>query len=267
MEGKLTKRFSYYLKIWWMMSRNSFLIWLRNGKILSIVLTGKILRFIFFFLFLYFLIVGAGSLVGYNTNQIIFFFLTFNIVDVVCQFLFRQVYSFRTLIVNGDFDFILLKPVNVLFRSLLGGADVMDLLTIPPLILVTIYFANLLHPSLSQIILYIVLLLNAFVIATSFHIAVLAFGIITLEVDHIVMIYRDLTNLGKLPIDIYKQPLKGILTYLIPVGLMMTIPAKAMFGMVGMGAVALSFAVGLLVFYLSLKIWNFALKKYTSASS
>ena len=249
------------------MSKNSFLVWLRNGKILALFLTGKILRFVFFFLFLYFLIVGAGSLVGFNTNQIIFFFLTFNIIDVVCQFLFRQVYSFRTLIVNGDFDFILLKPINVLFRSLLGGADVMDLLTIPPLLLITIYFANLLHPTFSQSILYLVLLLNAFIIATSFHIIVLAFGIITLEVDHTVMIYRDLTNLGKLPVDIYKQPIRGILTYLIPVGLMMTIPAKAMFGMVGMSAVLLSFAVGLLVFYLSLKLWKFALRKYTSASS
>lgn len=249
------------------MSKNSFLVWLRNGKILSLFLAGKILRFIFFFLFMYFLVIGAGSLAGYNTNQIIFFFLTFNIVDVICQFLFRQVYSFRTLIVNGDFDFILLKPVNVLFRSLLGGADVMDLITIPPLLIVTIYFANLLHPSFSQSVLYVLLLINSLIIATAFHIAVLSLGIITLEIDHLVMIYRDLTNLGRLPIDIYKQPLQGILTYFIPVGLMMTIPAKVLFGLTSPGVILLSFVVGIIIFYISLRFWNFALRKYTSASS
>jgi ABC-2 type transport system permease protein len=263
----MADRFAYYLKIWWTMSKNSFLVWLKNGKVLSLFLTGKILRFVFFTLILYFLVSGAGSLAGFNTNQIIFFFLTFNIVDVICQFLFRQVYSFRTLVVNGDFDFMLLKPISVLFRSLLGGADVMDLMTIPPLLVVTIYFANLMHPSALQVILYLLLLINSLVIATAFHIAVLALGIITLEIDHLVMIYRDLTNLGRLPIDIYKQPLQGALTYIIPVGLMMTIPAKAMFGLVSTGGIILSFFIGIVVFYISLRFWNFALRKYTSASS
>lgn len=263
----MADRFSYYLKIWWMMSRNSFLIWLKNGKVLTIVLTGKVLRFIFFTLILYFIVSGAGSVASFNSNQIIFFFLTFSIVDVVCQFFFRQVYSFRTLIVNGDFDFILLKPVNVLFRSLLGGADIMDLMTIPPILIATIYFANLMHPTLLQVALYILLLINSLIVATAFHIAVLSIGIITLEVDHLVMIYRDLANLGRLPVDIYKQPLQGVITYVIPVGLMMTLPAKVLFGLASPSVIVFSFIIGIVIFFASLRLWKFALRRYTSASS
>jgi ABC-2 type transport system permease protein len=124
-----------------------------------------------------------------------------------------------------------------------------------------------LGPSAGQVILYIILIANGLVIATAFHIAVLSLGIITLEIDHTIMIYRDLTNLGRLPIDIYKQPLKGILTYLIPVGIMVTLPAKAMMGLVTPVGVAMSFALGFIMMMLTLRFWKLALRQYTSASS
>jgi ABC-2 type transport system permease protein len=81
------------------------------------------------------------------------------------------------------------------------------------------------------------------------------------------MIYRDLMNLGRFPVDIYKQPLQGILTYLIPVGIMITLPAKALMGLVSLPGVLLSFVLGVVALHFSRRFWNFALTKYTSASS
>jgi len=239
------------------------------GQKLAIMffLTGKIMRFVFFFGFLFFLIVGTKTLVGYDSNQVIFFFLTFNFVDVVAQFFFREVYRFRPKIVSGDFDLTLIKPINPLFQSLAGGADVMDLVTIPPLLFAVFYVGSLLNPSLLHVAFYVLLLLNSLLIATAFHILVLALGIITMEVDHTIMIYRDLTSLGRFPVDIYRQPLQGFLTYLVPVGLMITLPAKALMGLVSLPGVLASFGLGLTAVFVSLRFWNFALKKYTSASS
>jgi len=234
---------------------------------LSFFLTGKILRFIFFFGFLFFLLKGSGSLAGYTSNQIIFFYLSFNLIDVVTQFLFREVYSFRPMIVNGDFDLVLVKPINALFRVLMGGADVIDLFTIPPIVILTIYYGALLSPTLPQIILYLILLFNSFLIATAFHIIILSMAIITLEIDHAVMIYRDITSLGRLPTDIYKEPLKAFLTYIIPVGVMMTVPGKVLMGLASPAGILIAFLVGVLFIFISLKFWNFATTKYTSASS
>jgi ABC-2 type transport system permease protein len=256
-----------YLKIWWMMSRNSFSMVLGQRLALSFFLTGKILRFIFFFGFLFFLLKGSGSLAGYTSNQIIFFYLSFNLIDVVTQFLFREVYSFRPMIVNGDFDLVLVKPISALFRVLMGGADIIDLITIPPIIILTIYYGSFLGPTLPQIILYLVLLFNSFLIATAFHIIILSMAIITLEIDHSVMIYRDITSLGRLPIDIYKEPLKAFLTYIIPVGVMMTVPGKAIMGLATPVGILIAFLVGILFIFISLKFWNYATTKYTSASS
>ena len=259
--------FKRYLQIWWLMSRNSFMAWLSQRGFATMILVGKLLGFGFFFAFIYFILKGTGTLAGYSINQTIFFFLTFKLVDVIPQFLFREVYRFRPLIVTGNFDLILAKPISPLFRSLMGGADILDLITIPPLIILVYLVGKSLGPTPVEVFSYLLLVLNGLLIATAFHITVLALGIITLEIDHTAMIYRDLINLGRLPIDIYREPLRGILTYLIPVGIMMTLPAKALMGLVSPIGIILSFAMGVIVVLVSIRFWNFALTKYTSASS
>ena len=250
-----------------MMSKNSFIQVLINKFGATVFLTGKILRFGFFIAFIIFLLKGTQNLAGYNLTQTIFFFLTFNLVDVLSQSLFREVYRFRPLVISGGFDLVLTKPISPLFRSLMGGADVLDFFTIPPLIFAVVVIGRTLDPTLAASSYYILLVVNGLLLATAFHIVVISLGIITLEIDHTIMIYRDLTNLGRFPIDIYQEPLRGILTYLIPVGIMVTLPAKALMGFVSPQGVIVSFAVGLAALYSATKIWSFALKKYTSASS
>ena len=84
------KSLGRYFKVWWMMSKNSFIQVLINKFGASVFLTGKILRFGFFIAFIIFLLRGTGSLAGYNITQTIFFFLTFNFVAVFSKFLFRR---------------------------------------------------------------------------------------------------------------------------------------------------------------------------------
>lgn len=261
------KRFAYYFKIWLMMSRNSFLMVLNQKSVLFVFLAGKIIRFVFQIAFLYFLVTGSQTLAGYNSTQAILFLLTYMIIDATAQFFFREVYRFRTYVASGDFDLILVKPVNSLFRVLMGGADVIDLITLPPLFAAIIYVGSLLSPAPFQIILYLLLLITGFLITTAFHIIVMSLGIITLEVDHTIMIYRDVTNMGRFPVDIYKEPLKSILTFIVPVAIMMSLPAKALLGFASFGAIICAIIISAMFLFLSLRFWNLALKRYTSASS
>ena len=249
------------------MSKNSFLMVLNQRSVLLIFLAGKVLRFLFFISFLFFLVKGAENLAGYNSTQVIFFFLTFMVIDTTAQFFFREVYRFRSFVVSGDFDLILAKPMNALFRVLMGGADVIDLITLPPLYAATIYVGKLLNPSLEHVLLYLLLLISGLLITTAFHIIVISFGIITLEVDHTIMIYRDITAMGRFPVDIYKQPLKGILTYFIPVAMIVTLPAKAFMGLASFTGVLSALIISVLFIFISFRFWNFALEKYSSASS
>jgi len=263
----IVKRLAYYFRIWLMMSRNSFITYLQSRAGAAIFLFAKTIRFFFFLGFLFYILKNTGNLAGYSLNQALFFFITFNVVDVFAQFLFREVYRFRPLIISGSFDLVLVKPINALFRSLMGGADLYDLITLPPLIFTVFYLGGQLNPSLLHTAYYILLLLNGLLIAAAFHIAVISLGIITLEIDNSIMIYRDIVSLGRLPIDIYKEPLRGMLTYLIPVGIMISFPAKALMGLMTTTGIFLSFILGGVLIFSSLRFWNYALKQYTSASS
>ena len=263
---KLT-RIGYYFRVWFLMNKNSFMVYLNNRAILGVLLFGKVLRFIFFIGFLYFLVSGADSLAGYTPRETLFFFLTFSLVDVVSQFLFREVYRFRGYVVSGDLDLILVKPFNPLFRVLFGGADIIDLITLPPLILALWHVGSGILVGGVQTLFYLALLVNGVLIAAAFHIAVLALGIITLEVDHTIMIFRDLTKLGTVPIDIYKEPVRSFLTFLVPIGLMVSFPVKAYLGLLSPGGVFLTALSGILSLALAMRFWKLALTKYSSASS
>lgn len=233
----------------------------------AIFVVGKLLRFFIFFTFLYFLMSGVNSLLGYSKEQVLLFYLTFAVIGSISQMFFREVYRFRQRVVSGDFDFDLTKPIHPLIRNLLGGFDVLDLITIP------IYFYFLINVmqtfsfSLENLIIYILLIVNGLMIISALHIMVMSFGIVTSEVDHAVMIYRDIENMARFPINIYQQPLQGILTFLIPIGIIFTIPAQALMGILSWQMVAISFALGAFFFWLSFKTWGKAVKKYSSASS
>lgn len=263
----MIKILKYYFKIWWLINVRQIIPTLTHNWTFLIFLLGKILRFFLFGAFITFLVQGSNTLAGYNLKQIIFFYLTFFLIDTISQFLFREVYRFRPQIVSGSFDLILVKPVNPLFRSLMGGADAIDLLTLFPLVGLVIYYGSLLSPSILHTAFYIILIFNGLLLSAAFHIAVLALGVITLEIDHTVMIFRDLESLARFPVDIYKEPLKSILIFGLPIGVMITVPAKALMGLISIWGMVGAITLGVIALYFSLKFWNFALKRYTSASS
>lgn len=229
---------------------------------------SKLLRYGMFMAFLFLLVSGLKNIGGYTREQMLLFYLVFNIIDTLAQMLFREVYRFRPLIISGNFDLVLMKPVNPLVRSLLGGPDFIDLGILFILVAVAGYvISTQIHPSPSNEVIFLLMIFNSLIIASTFHIFVLAIGILTLSVDHLVMIYRDLTSLMRIPVDIFTDPLRSVLTFVVPVGIMFTFPAKVLFGLLSWQLVIVSLIIGMGGFVLSIKFWHFALKHYQSAGS
>lgn len=180
----------------------------------------------------------------------------------------RSVYRFRQYIVTGDFDYFLIMPLSALFRGLFGETDPLDIPMILMIFIFLIYFIfKNFNPSFIDIFLYLVFIINALVIAVSFHIFVLSLGIVTTEIDNAIMLYRDGTQMGRIPVDIYKEPIRGFITFVIPIGIMMTIPAKALLGLLPINIIIISFLTSFTFLSISLFLWKKSLKFYSSASS
>ncbi len=256
------------LSIWWLYTKYTFLQVMTNRYLMLIFLLGKIIRIVMFFVFLVFIFGSTSHIGGYSRDQILFFYLTFNLIDTSAQLLYREVYRFRPLVISGNFDFILLKPVNPLTRVLLGGADLMDLIMLIFITTVTVWFGfSRITTDISLWLIFIALTFNSLILAASFHILVLGIGIITFSVDHVVMIYRDLTALLRIPVDLYTQPLRSLLTFVLPLGIMFTFPPQVLMGLLSWQSLVISFLFSVLLLAISLKFWSYSLRHYQSASS
>lgn len=264
----MVNKIKKYIIIWWFLTIETTQIAFVSRFGALLFLLGKVVRFIFFLVFLLLIASRTKLIAGYTLWEMIFFFLTFNLVDLLPQFFLREVYRFRRHIVTGYFDHYLTKPLPVLFRSLFGGSDALDIpMIFLSLITLGITIPHLPHVTVFTGFLYCFLLLNALTIALAFHIFVLALGILTTEVDNTMMFYRNLTQMGRVPVDIYTQPIRGILTFAVPVGIMMTVPAKALLGLLTPVTFFAALAISALFLSCSLYLWKYALRRYASASS
>jgi len=254
-----------YLRIWLNASTLSAQSNLdqRFGALMFIV--GKFIRFGFFLILILLIGEKVQQVSGYSTKELITFFLFFNFFDITGQLLFRGIYGFRNQIVSGEFDFSLAKPISPLFQALTRETDILDL----PLLIVVVValFKQSSAMSFSQLYVFLILAICGLVIITGIHIIVAALGIITTEVDHTIMIYRDLSAMARFPTDIYTPSIRTLITFIIPIGIAFTVPAKAFLGILNPIFFIYSFIVAIVFFYFSLQFWKYALTKYSSASS
>src|SRR6266568_828127 len=255
------KKVIRYIRIWWKLTLGTTQIAFQSRFGALLFLFGKLLRYVFFLLFLILLVNRTKMIAGYTFWQIVLFYATFNLLYTLPQFFFRNVYRFRQQIINGYFDNLLLKPLPSLFHPLFGGSDILDLFIVF-LSIGFIYYAGLHSGNVTSVnvITYIVLVINGFLISLGFHIFVLGTGILSTAVDNTVMLYRDLTQMGRLPIEVYQEPLRGFITFIIPVGIMMTYPGKALLGLLSLHAVVIALGFGVGLVFLSMQFWAYALR-------
>lgn len=259
------KRIRVYWLYWLRVSIMTFssLISTRLASILF--LAGKIIRISLFLLFLLALKDKITLLSGYNLDQLIIFFLIYNVFDLLGQIFFRGIYWYRNEILTGNFDFTLTKPLNPLFQVLVSHTDWLD---IPPFILVVIFLIIKL-PAVSgvELLMFVFMGLIAMILVTAIHILVAAIGVLTTEVDHAIWIYRDLSQMARFPMDIYIEGVRFFLNFVIPIGLIFTVPAKALLGLLSIKMFLLTVVMAISFYYLTIKFWHYSLKRYASASS
>jgi ABC-2 type transport system permease protein len=232
-------------------------------------LTGKFVRIGFFLTYLLSIFRHVPTLQGYGLAEIVLFFMTFNLVDVGGQFLFRGLYGVKYLIEEGDFDKILTQPVHPLFRISSMSVDLLDLLTLPPIIGVTLWAMSTLSTPVTagHVFLYVLLLGNAMVITYAFHVFIGALSVRTQELEGAMWVYRDVMALGRFPVSIYSDAVRWAFVTVFPIAVMISFPAQALLGLLSWKGVVYSVGVAG-VFHMSAQwFWRRSLREYTSISS
>ena len=231
-------------------------------------LLGKMIRLFFFFAFMTAVFQHVQTVAGYSLVETALFFMTFNLVDMTAQILFRAVYGARRTVSEGDFDFYLVQPCSPLFRMTCSTVDFLDIVTIIPVIVMTgMVFARLPPIGWERYALYALLMANGVALIYAIHVFVAALAVRTQELESAIWIYRDIMFMGKFPVDVYAPAVRWALTIGIPIAVMTTFPAKALLGRLSTAWIVYALALTAVAIPLSWLFWRSSVARYTSSSS
>lgn len=169
---------------------------------------------------------------------------------------------------NGNFDFSLIRPVNVQFLVTFCFWRFFALLDLALGVGVLIYAATQSSDPFTWInwFLFSITLISATILIYSLllGLSALAFwspGFL------ITWVFDSLFQLARYPINIYPPLVRILLTWIIPIGLITTIPAQALSGQIGFEMVLISLAVAGILLVGASWLFRQGVNRYHSASS
>jgi ABC-2 type transport system permease protein len=170
---------------------------------------------------------------------------------------------------EGTLDFILLKPVSsqfmVSFRhfqtvqtlQLVLGAGIVagGLVNLATVVTWASALAFAVTLACGFVLIYALLLV----------LSTLAFWFV--RVDNLLAIFWAFIDAGRFPIDIYPGWLRITMSTVVPIGIAVTVPAKAVAGVLDIQTLGLVLVATLVAWFASRAFWERGLKSYTGASA
>lgn len=219
---------------------------------------------VFFFMYQHVQIIN-----GWHLEEILLLTAIYFLVDRIFDSFFEINFSnFVTLVNTGQLDGILTKPISSQFFVSLRQFSFAMLFSNLTMIAVIIYLCQRYFSPLSwwQIISFIILLICSVVITYSLWFMTLLPIFWWGRVDNMQHLFRPFHQLCRVPIDVVGR-FKPLLTYIIPLAFVATIPTQSLTGKLFYPLIIYGILAAIFLLWLSRRLWHFALKHYTSASS
>lgn len=210
------------------------------------------------------------SIAGWSKKEVLLLVFTtalFN--DLTWTFMFQNFNYFSDLVRRGNLDFALLKPVNPRFLVSARYFEFDHYLRMPLLVYLIVKSVRELGitPNLLSWLGYFLLSFLGLFILYNFFFMIVTLNFWFIRIFNLVDFFETITNVARYPIYIFKKTSRIIFGYLIPTIFIATFPVEVLMGRRGAETVLFGFLFGTALFFLSQWFWNFALKRYSSASS
>ena len=178
-------------------------------------------------------------------------------------------WGFGRQIRHGDFDMKLIKPVDIQFQSAFHWIDLEDVIQLPLGIILIIYCLQRLifSPGILSIFLFVILIINTMVILFSLVSLILSMAFKFVRVDASVHFFWSIVNISHYPAKAIRSTSILVLTLLVPLALLTSVPAEVIFGRIEWSWVSGSLISGFVLFFFSRWVFLRSVRNYTSASS
>lgn len=211
----------------------------------------------------------TGNLNGWRKEEVLLVLGAFKMMLSLFYAIFQRSINFLPIYIkDGDLDYMLTKPINTRFLVSFRLNKPFELFSIVAGMYLFCYELINLHYSFTSIELLLLLMNLVFgmMILYNFYFSIACLSFWLGNFNSLNNILYMLISPMQFPTNIYGQSLSFVITYIIPVGLVIMIPVRIFLDKAYyMDSVEIVFV--LVTLYFSHWFWNYALKHYTSASS
>ena len=262
-----------YLHIYWLMIRNSLIREMSFKANFLLWMVVELLWFVGQIIFLEVIYGHTNSIAGWSKWECVLLVGTHQFTSQIFQaFFYVNLAELPELVRTGRLDLMLLLPVDAQFAVSTRRFGMDNIVNALVGVAIVIFSLVQLHivPSMQQIVLYGV----AVAFGVGVHYAVL-FGLATaafwiVRAQGLIYGYFNVFNIARIPDSVFPLGLfRAIFTYCLPVIIVANVPARTLARAMdqpwpGLGKLALA---TLFVVAVTRGFWQFALRRYSSASS
>lgn len=244
------------------------------ANILGWLLSNPI-QFIVGFATIKFVVAQFGAINGWNYGQLAFLYGLAVISHALSMILFVRGWFMGALVVEGEFDRYILRPMSVLYQFFFTCFNLIGITDLIPGICVFAYGCVKVHFvwSFGNVIKLILLLIGATLIRGGVYLMLGSTSFWTKgEADYGAYTQELFDKTTMYPLSIYPEGVQFLFTYLIPIGWVSFYPASEMLDIatgnfVFQGAAWMTVFIGGLTFAAAAFIFHRGLRKYESAGN
>ncbi len=212
----------------------------------------------------------VDSLAGWRKEEVLILAVVGMLFhDIMEMFFMGNLQRFSYFIRHGEFDFILLKPVNSRFMTSFRYTEFQNIFRIVIMIFVLASFLRSagIQPSIYEWLGFSAFFLAGLIVFYNIFFTVITTNFWLINVFNFNDIFDRLLSAGRYPVDIFQGRLKSFFAYVIPVGLIGTFSTEILLGKTNPFSIWVAIIMVAATSLLSELFWRFALKHYQSASS
>lgn len=170
---------------------------------------------------------------------------------------------------DGMLDFMLVKPADAQLLNSLQSVDIWRLIDIALGLGVLVIALTRLrtHIGPAQAALFMGMLLTGSAIIYSFWTILSTLSFWFVRVENILEIFRSMYEAGRWPVSLYPPWLRFVLSFIVPVAFVTTVPVEALTGRLSPQTLLVAALLALLLLVVSRLFWKIGLRQYSGASA
>ncbi|MHB1459714.1 MAG: ABC transporter permease [Armatimonadota bacterium] len=226
---------------------------------------------LFFLLTIQLIYSQTPSIAGWTKPQGFMLMGTCYLMGAIAQLTFYgNLSQFPIMIQTGVFDFALVKPVNTLFWVGFRFVNLDAIASIIGSIGMLIWGGTQLGletPGAVDWVFYLVMFICGLVIYFGMYLLMMSTAFWFVRVENLTVLMDMLSWTARFPLDIFRGATRVLLTYILPVAFLASLPCSALLGRLPYWWLAIGLLMAVFMLTAAIGFFRFAIRSYSSASS